>query len=40
MTNSFPKEETYSLIGQINRSSKSVCANISEAYRKSIYQVI
>jgi len=34
---SFPKEETYSLTDQIRRSSRSVCANIAEAYRKRIY---
>lgn len=34
---SFPKEETYSLTDQIRRSSRSVCANISEAYRKRRY---
>ncbi|MCM8567852.1 four helix bundle protein [Gramella jeungdoensis] len=30
----FPKEETYSLTDQIRRSSRSVCSNIAEAYRK------
>lgn len=30
----FPKEEKYSLTDQIRRSSRSVCANIAEAYRK------
>ncbi|TBM98849.1 four helix bundle protein [Hyunsoonleella flava] len=34
---SFPKEETYSLTDQIRRSSRSVCTNISEAYRKRRY---
>tara|TARA_R110002049_G_scaffold73183_3_gene189412 strand:+ start:289 stop:660 length:372 start_codon:yes stop_codon:yes gene_type:complete len=34
---SFPKEETYSLTDQIRRSSRSVSANISEAYRKRRY---
>lgn len=34
---SFPIEERYSLTDQIRRSSRSVCANISEAYRKRIY---
>ena len=29
----FSKEETYSLTDQIRRSSRSVCANIAEAYR-------
>jgi len=34
---SFPKEETYSLIDQIRRSSRSVCTSLAEAYRKKIY---
>lgn len=34
---SFPKEENYSLTDQIRRSSRSVSANISEAYRKRSY---
>jgi four helix bundle protein len=33
----FPKDETYSLTDQIRRSSRSVCANIAEAYRKRRY---
>ncbi len=33
----FPKEETYSLTDQIRRSSRSVPANIVEAYRKRQY---
>jgi four helix bundle protein len=33
----FPKEEIYSLTDQIRRSSRSVCANLAEAYRKRIY---
>ena len=33
----FPKEETYSLTDQIRRSSRSVSANIAEAYRKRNY---
>jgi len=33
----FPKEETYSLTDQIRRSSRSVCINIGEGYRKRIY---
>ena len=33
----FPKEEKYSLTDQIRRSSRSVCANIAEAYRKRDY---
>ena len=38
ISKSFPKEETYSLTDQIRRSSRSVCANIAEAYRKRRYQ--
>ncbi|MFV0377875.1 MAG: four helix bundle protein [Mangrovibacterium sp.] len=37
ISKTFPKEETYSLTDQIRRSSRSVCANIAEAYRKRIY---
>jgi len=37
ISKSFPKEETYSLTDQIRRSSRSVCANVVEAYRKRIY---
>ena len=37
LSKSFPKEETYSLTDQIRRSSRSVCANIAEAFRKRKY---
>lgn len=37
VSKSFPKEEIYSLTDQIRRSSRSVCTNISEAYRKRRY---
>jgi four helix bundle protein len=30
----FPKEKMYSLTDQIRRSSRSVCSNIAEGYRK------
>jgi four helix bundle protein len=33
----FPSEEKYSLTDQIRRSSRSVCANIAEAWRKRRY---
>jgi four helix bundle protein len=33
----FPKEEKYALTDQVRRSSRSVCANIGEAYRKRRY---
>ncbi|SIS34152.1 four helix bundle protein [Chryseobacterium joostei] len=34
LSKSFPKEELYSLTDQIRRSSRSVTANISEAWEK------
>ena len=33
----FPAEERFSLTDQIRRSSRSVCTNLAEAYRKRIY---
>ena len=33
LSKSFPKEETYSLTDQVRRSSRSVCANLAEAWR-------
>jgi len=38
LTKSFPKEELYSLVSQIRRSSRSVSANIAEAFRKRRYE--
>jgi four helix bundle protein len=35
---SFPREETYSLTDQFRRSSRSVCANLAEAWRKRRYE--
>jgi len=37
LTTLFPKEERYSLTDQIRRSSRSVAANIAEAFRKRRY---
>ncbi|NEO97743.1 MAG: four helix bundle protein [Symploca sp. SIO2E9] len=34
----FPVEERYSLTDQIRRSSRSVCANLAEAWRKRRYE--
>ncbi len=34
----FPKEETYSLTDQVRRSSRSVRANLAEAWRKRRYE--
>lgn len=38
LSKSFPIEEKYSLTNQIRRSSRSVCANIAESYRKRRYR--
>jgi len=37
LTKVFPKEETYSLVDQIRRSSRSVFARIAESYKKRKY---
>jgi four helix bundle protein len=37
ITRSFPKEEQYAITDQIRRSSRSVCANFAEGYRKRTY---
>jgi len=37
LTKNFPIEEKYSLVDQIRRSSRSVCANLAEAFRKRKY---
>ena len=38
ITKSFPREERYSLTDQIRRSSRSVCANTAEGFRKRRYE--
>lgn len=38
LTKHFPSEEKYALVDQLRRSSRSVCANIAEAWRKRRYQ--
>ena len=38
LSKQFPQEERYSLIDQIRRSSRSVCANLAEAWRKRRYK--
>ena len=38
ITKKFPVEEKYSLTDQIRRSSRSVCVNLAEAYRKRRYK--
>ena len=37
ITKDFPNEEKYSLVDQIRRSSRSVCSNFGEAWRKRKY---
>ena len=37
LTRRFPVEERYSMTDQVRRSSRSVCANIAEAWRKRRY---
>ena len=38
LSKKFPQEEKYSLTDQIRRSSRSVCANLAEAWRKRRYK--
>jgi four helix bundle protein len=38
LSRSFPPEEKYSLTDQMCRSSRSVCANLAEAWRKRRYE--
>jgi four helix bundle protein len=38
ITQTFPPEEKYSMVDQIRRSSRSVCANLAEAWRKRRYK--
>jgi four helix bundle protein len=40
ITKSFPLEEKYSLTDQIRRSSRSVCANLAESWRKRKYILV
>lgn len=40
LTKTFPVEERYSLIDQIRRSSRSICSNLAEAWRKRCYKAV
>jgi len=37
ITKRFPADERFSMVGQMRRSSRSVCSNIGEAWRKCRY---
>ena len=38
LSKKFPGEERYSLTDQIRRSSRAICANLAEAWRKRRYE--
>ena len=38
ITKGFPPEERFAMVDQVRRSSRSVCANIAEAWRKRRYK--
>ncbi len=40
ISKTFPREELYSLIDQIRRSSRSVCASLAESWRKRRYRAV
>ena len=40
ITKLFPNEEKYSLTDQIRRSSRSVCSNLAEGWRKRRYELV
>jgi len=40
LTKTFPVEEKYSLVDQIRRTSRSVCSNLAEAWRKRRYVAV
>lgn len=40
LTKNFPPEERYSMVDQMRRLSRSVCANLAEAWRKRRYKAM
>jgi len=40
ISKTYPVEEKYSLTDQVRRSSRSVCANLSEGWRKRRYKAV
>src|SRR4051812_31297614 len=40
LSKGFPREEMYSLTDQVRRSSRIVCANLAEAWRRRRYELV
>ena len=40
LTKKFPNEKKYSMVDQMRRSSRSVCSNLAEGWRKRNYKAI
>lgn len=40
ITKNFPPDEKYSIVDQIRRSSRSVCSNLAESWRKRKYNAV
>ena len=40
ISKNFPKEEQFALTDQIRRSSRSICSNLAEAWRKRKYSAV
>ena len=40
LTKHFPSDERYSMVDQMRRSSRSVCANLAEGWRKRRYSAV
>jgi four helix bundle protein len=40
ITKAFPESEKYSIVSQMRRSSRSVCSNLAEAWRKRKYPAV
>ena len=40
ITKSFPSDEIFSIVDQVRRSSRSVCSNLAEGWRKRRYEAV
>ena len=40
LTSHFPMEERFSMVDQVRRSSRSVCSNLAEGWRKRQYKAV